>query len=135
MFTGGDIVEISYKHPTLGGGTIFPKASEDFTVDPGGIVSNDEENGVTSDGQMIDQMNRKRWSMEGTVAWDMAVQDELAKVKALAKSTVPATWTFTHVNGTIWGGTGKPVGTVQGSTNNSTMKLKIAGGGELVKIS
>ena len=134
MFTGGDILEISYKHPTLGAGTWFPKSAEDFTVDPGGYRSGDDANMVTSNGQMIDQMNRVRWSMEGPVAWDMAVNDELNQARLLASSPILADWTITHINGTVWGGKGKPVGDIQGNTNSSQMSIKISGGGQLTKI-
>jgi hypothetical protein len=135
MFSGGDLLEISYKHPTLGSGVLFPKSSEDGTVDPGGYRSNDDANMITGDGQMIDQVNRVRWSFEGTVGWDMAVQDELDQMRKLSASSVQADWTITHINGTIWGGKGKPVGDIQGNTNTAQMPLKIAGGGQLTKIS
>jgi hypothetical protein len=135
MFVGGDILEISYKHPTLGTGTWFPKSGEDLTVDPGGYRSEDKEDGITGDGQMIDTINRKRWSMEGSVAWDTASQDEVLQAAKLGASPVLADWTFTHINGTIWGGKGKVVGEVKGSSKDATMKLKVAGGGVLSKIS
>lgn len=134
MFVAGDIKEISYKHPTLGSGTWFPKSGEDGTVDFGGIESNDDTGMVTSDGQIIDQMNYKRWSFESSVAWDMVATDELAQAKKLAASPVMSDWTFTHISGAIWGAKGKPVGGVQGSTNAGTMKVKLSGGGKLAKI-
>lgn len=135
MFSGGDLLEISYKHPTLGSGTWFPKSSEDGTVDPGGYRSNDDANMITGDGQMIDQINRVRWSFDGVVAWDMAISDELDQARKLASSPLPADWTITHLNGTVWGGKGKLVGDVKSNTNTSQMSVKIAGGGLLTKIS
>lgn len=134
MFTGGDILEISYKHPSLGTGTFFPKAGEDLTVDPGGYRSEDKEDGITGDGQMIDTISRKRWSMEGTIAWDTNSQDELAQIAKLQASPEMATWTFTHINGTVWGGKGKPVGDAKGSSKDATLKIKVAGGGQLNKL-
>jgi len=135
MFVGGDILEISYKHPTLGSGNWFPKSGEDLTVDQGGYRSEDKEDGATGDGQMIDSISRKRWSMEGTVAWDTASQDENLQASKLSGSPILADWTFTHYNGTIWGGKGKPVGEIKSSSKDATMKIKIAGGGLLSKIS
>jgi hypothetical protein len=135
MFSGGDILEISYKHPVLGSGVFFPKSSEDGTFDPGGYRSDDDANSITGDGQMIDKINRVRWSFESNVAWDMSVQDEVGQMIALAASPVLADWTVTHINGTIFGGKGKPVGDIQGNTNSAQMKLKLAGGGKMVKIS
>lgn len=135
MFTGGDLLEISYKHPVIGEGTWFPKSNEDGTADFGGYRSNDDANMITGDGQMIDQMNRVRWSFEGTVAWDTATNDELNQARLLASSPVLADWTVTHINGTVWGGKGKPVGDIQGNTNTAQMSIKISGGGQLTKIS
>jgi hypothetical protein len=135
MFTGGDILEVSYKHPTLGSGTWFPKAGEDGTFDPGGYRADDDANSITGDGQMIDKINRVRWSFEATVAWDMAVNDELDQARKLSESPVLADFTFTHINGVIWGGKGKPVGDIQGNTNSAQMSIKLSGGGRATKIS
>ena len=135
MFTSGDLLEISYKHPTLGAGTWFPKSSEDGTNDPGGYRSADDANMITGDGQMIDQISRVRWSFEGSVAWDMAVSDELDQARKLSASPVLADWTITHINGTVWGAKGKPVGDINGNTNTGLMAVKLAGGGQLTKIS
>lgn len=134
-FIAGDILEISYKHPTLGSGTWFPKSSEDGTNDPGGYRSNDDANMITGDGQMIDQINRIRWSFEGVVAWDMETVNELNQARQLAASPVLADWTITHINGVVWGGKGKPVGDINGNTNTGQMGIKISGSGQLTKIS
>jgi hypothetical protein len=53
----------------------------------------------------------------------------------LSASPILADWTFTHINGTIWGGKGKPVGDLNGNTNTAQMSLKIAGERNLVPIS
>jgi len=134
MFTGGDILEISYKHPTLGAGTWFPKSSEDGTNDPGGYRSNDDANMITGDGQIINQINRVRWSFEGVVAWDMATANELDQARKLAGSPVDADFTITHITGVVWGGKGRPVGDINGNTNTAQMSIKLAGGGLLTKI-
>ncbi len=133
-FSGGDILEMSYKHPIIGSGTWFFKSTEDGTIDLGGYRSTDDVNMVTGDGQMIDQMNRVRWSFEGVVAWDMATSNELDQARKLASSPVMSDWTITLMNGTVWGGKGKPVGDIQGNTNSPQMSVKISGGGLLTKI-
>ncbi len=89
---------------------------------------------VDGSGEMIDKMNRKRWSAEMTVAWDNNNRQELEKVTALAESQVPATWTISHVSGAVYKGTGKPVGDLKGNGNAATFPLKIAGGSKLKKI-
>lgn len=131
---GGDILEITYNHPTVGTGVLYPKAGEDSTFDPGGYRSNDDANMLTGSGEMIDQMNNVRWLFEGTIAWDANNRDELTKLKALAASPVAADFTVTSINGTVWGGTGKPVGDIQGNGNAATIALKLSGGGGMKKI-
>lgn len=134
MAVGGDIVEVTFNHPSLGSGTIFPKSAEDSTFDLGGFRSNDDGNMIDGGGNMIDQMNRVRWSFETTVAWDANVDETLEKLVGLASSPDQADWTFTSINGTIYGGKGKPVGDLQGNGNSATFALKISGGGTLKKI-
>lgn len=131
---GGDIIEITYNHPTLGSGVIYPKAAEDSTFDIGGFRSSDDANMIDGAGQMIDQMNRTRWSVETTVAWDMNTGLTLERLTQLTQSPVFAVWTVTHINGTIYGGKGKPVGDLQGNGNAATFTFKLAGGGVLKKI-
>jgi len=134
MFTGGDILEISWKHASLGSGKWYPKAGEDLTIDPGGIRTNDDEQGITGNGQPIYTMNNKRWAMEGSVAWDSSNKDsEMVKMAALAESPVEANFTISLINGSVWGGTGKPVGDIKGSAKDATMSIKLAGGGKLTK--
>lgn len=134
MAVGGDIIEITFNHPTVGSGVILPKASEDSTFDLGGFRSNDDVNMVAGNGEMIDQMNRVRWSLETVIAWDMNTRGDLEKLVELAESPVEAEWTITNINGTVYGGTGKPVGDMQGNGNAATFTLKISGGNKLKKI-
>lgn len=131
---GGDIIEAAFNHPTIGSGVIFPKAGEDSTFDLGGFRSDDSDDMIDGSGQMIDKINRKRWSAEMTVAWDNNDRQELEKVTLLAASPVPATWTISHISGAVYKGTGKPVGDLKGNGNNATFPLKLAGGFNLKKI-
>ena len=128
MTVGGDITEISYNHPTLGSGTLFPKAGEDNTYDLGGFRSKDDANGIDGGGQPIDVMNRVRGFFECSVANDMNTNKELEAVSALAASPVAATWTFSVVNGKSYTGTGKPVGDLSANINQGTFKMKVSGG-------
>ncbi len=134
MPVGGDITEISYNHPTIGSGVLYPKAAEDSTFDLGGFRGNDDANMVDGGGRNIRQLNQVRWSFEGTVSWDMNIDNELQKVTDMSKDPQEADWTFTHINGTVWGGKGAPVGDVQGNGNGSTFTLKASGGKALKKI-
>jgi hypothetical protein len=133
--TGGDLIEITYNHPTLGSGVLYPKSGEDSTFDGGGFRNNDDSNGIDGGGRAIFQKNRVRWMVESTVSWEMAIANEAEKIKQLAGDPVDATWTITHINGTVWQGKGQPVGDIQPNGSAATFTLKISGGGELEKIS
>ncbi|MFN8317163.1 MAG: hypothetical protein U0T32_12020 [Chitinophagales bacterium] len=133
MPTGGDITEITFNNPLVGSGTIFPKAGEDSAYDLGGFRASDDANMIDGGGNMIVQLNRVRWSFKVVVAWDMNDQETLEKVNQLIASTAPTEWTFTNVNGTVYGGTGVPVGDYEGNGNQSTFTLKVAGGKVLKK--
>lgn len=130
----GDIVEVTFNHPTIGSGTFFPKAGEDSTFDLGGFRSADEGNMIDGGGNMIDQMTRARWSLECILANDMNTREDLEKLTSLASSPVLADWTVTHINGTVYGAKGKPVGDIQANGNTSNLTLKISGGGSMKKI-
>ena len=134
-YLGGDIIEITVNHPTVGEFKFSPKSNESFTLDEGGFRSNDDGNAVTGNGQMIDQLNNTRWSMEGPVAVDLTSGNELEKLPALAASPELGTWTITHISGAIWKGQGKPVGDLQADSNTAQMGLKVSGSGRLEKIS
>lgn len=133
MAVGGDILEITFNHPDVGSGTIFPKAAEDNTFNLGGFRIDDDANGITGNGEMIAKMSRERWSFGATVAWDMNIREDLQKIAELAASPKPATYTIQHVNGTIYKGDGWPVGSYEGNGNSATFPLKLAGGGLMKK--
>lgn len=135
MATGGDLVEATYNHPRLGTGSFYFKAAEDGTFNVGGFTANDDSNMVDGSGAMIDVINQKLWSVEGTISWDMNSRKELDKLQALSGDPILSDWTFSHRNGTIWVGLGKPVGDLAGNTGQATMPIKIAGGGKLSEIS
>lgn len=133
-FIGGDILEIVCKHQTLGEFRFQAKANESYNLDPGGFRSNDDSNSVTGSGEMIDQMNRVRWSFEGPVAVDLLSQNELDNLPKLAESPELATWTITHISGTIYKGLGKPVGDLVADSNTAQLPLKVSGNGKMEKL-
>jgi hypothetical protein len=134
-YTGGDILEITYNHPSLGSGSLFLKANEDGTLDVGGYMSNDDANSITGNGEFIDQINRKRGFFESPpVAWDMVDKKELGILSKMAESPVLADWTITSISGAIWGGKGKPVGDIQGNTNTAQVGLKISFSGRVQEL-
>lgn len=131
---GGDIQEITYNHPSLGNGILYAKANEDATYDLGGLRGNDDDSMVDGSGGKIRQLNRVGWSFETTISWDMNSRKDLELLTALAADPVEADWTISHINGTIYGGKGSPVGDMKGNANSATFSLKLAGGGKLKAI-
>jgi hypothetical protein len=133
MAVGGDITEITVNHPSLGSKTLFPKAGEDSTYDTGGFRSNDDANSVDGGGNDIVQLTRNRWSFQVVISNDFNTNNEMEYLSSLSASPVDADWTFTNINGTVYGGKGRPVGDVQANGNNTQISLKVAGGGSLKK--
>lgn len=131
---GGDIIEITFNHPTIGSGIIYPKSAEDSTLDTGGFRGADDANMIDGAGRTIRQLNRVRWSFETTVANDMNATQDIEKMVLIASSPDEAEWTFTHINGSVYAATGSPVGDLQLNTNQSTFTLKLSGGGVAKKI-
>lgn len=131
MAVGGDLLEISYNHPTLGSGTFFPKANESSTIDSGGFRNEDDDNMIDGGGQSIIKKNRVRWSCECTLANDLNVDRTHEKVVSLANDPVEAVWTISHVSGVTYRGTGMPVGDIKPDLNAGTFTFKIAGSGTL----
>ena len=131
---GGDILEASFSHPTIGSGTFFPKANEDSTIDLGGFRKDDDASNIDGGGAHIVKMNRNTWMAEMTLANDVNTRNDIDKLDKLTESPVSATWTITHVSGAVYKGLGTIVGDVQGNLNSATVKIKIAGGGKLSKI-
>lgn len=126
---GGDIEEITYNHPTLGSGVLRPKAGEDNTYDLGGIRTNDDNAMVDGAGEPIYSKNRKMGFFQCLVKNDQNTAQDLEKIVALAADPEPADWTFSVVNGAVFGGKGKPVGDLNANINQATFTLKVAGGG------
>lgn len=133
MATGGDIIEVTYNHPTIGSGRFLPKAGEGSTLNLGGFRSDDDNGMIDGGGNMIDRMTRRRWSAEMVVANDDLIQLDLENAVALAESPVLADYTFQHVSGAIYAGQGKPVGDLDVDLDKATFTLKIQGGTKLKK--
>lgn len=127
MAVGGDIVEVTYNHPTIGQGVVYPKANEDSTFNTGGFETADDDDAIDGSGQIIQQLNRKRGFFKVTAVNDMIVKT-FETMKALGASSVPATWTFTVANGHVYQGAGVPVGLNEVNANTSVFDLKVASG-------
>jgi hypothetical protein len=128
MASHGDITEIRFSHPTLGSGVFEPKAAEGNTFDPGGIRTNDDANGITSNGDLIVIKNRVRGHFEVMIENDMNIRNDAKIIAELAADPVPAQYTVSIINGTVWAGSGFPVADIAPDINAGTMTLKIASG-------
>lgn len=133
-FVGGDIIEITSKHPTLGTHTFFPKAGEDNTYNIGGPRSDDDANLITGNGQMIDTMKNTRPFFEAVIANDMNNTQDLDMARQLAASPVPSDWQISIINGVTLGFKGKPVGELDGNIGQATFPLKVAGSNVMKKV-
>jgi len=134
QYTGGDLIEITCNHPTLGSFSFATKPNESYTLDPGGFRSADDANMVSGNGTFIDQVNRVRWSFEGPLTADFVSNLEIENLPELAASAELGTWTFSHISGVVWRGKGKFVGDLQVDTNTAQITAKISGGGKLEKL-
>jgi len=130
MAIGGDITEIKWSHPTLGSGKWYPKAGEDSTFDMGGFRSADDTSMIDGGGNMIDQINRVRPSLEVTIANNLNYtknQREYQNAIDLAKNAVLGEYIITHISGSVFKLTGKPVGDIQFNANAGTFTVKLSG--------
>lgn len=130
---GGDIREAHWDHPTLGSGTIYGLSNQTNTFSLGGLRSDDNKEGVDGGGNMVVRLTRNRWEVEFVPSWDMSTTS-LEQLSALHGAPADASWTFTHENGTVYTGTGRPVGDLVGDGGTPSISLKIAGGGTLEKV-
>ena len=132
-FVFGDCVEITCNH--LGKTYRYaPKANETFNIDKGGIRGNDDMNQITSNNQMMSQLNMARWAVDGPIAIDQISDSELSSLNLMAASPSLGTWQFSMISGAIYKGTGRPVGDLQTDANAGTLALKVSGAGGLEKI-
>lgn len=131
-FVFGDILDISCNH----NGTTYrfsPKANESGNLDKGGIRGNDDANQITSNGQMMRQLNRARWMFDCPIACDQVADYELKALNIMAASPILGQWSFNMISGAIYTGNGAPVGDIATDTNAGTIALKVSGNGELLK--
>lgn len=131
-FFGGDLKEITVSTPTLGTITLKPKAAEDFTYDLGGLRNT--EIAMTGSAQAIYKKNMMPWKVSGPIAWDMITALELQSLCQVAANNEEADFTFTNVNGSVYGAKGTIGGDLEGNVNNSTVPTTFSGGGSLTKI-
>ena len=128
MAVHGDVTEITVAHPTLGTRTFFPKAGEGNTFSIGGVMTADDVNSITTSGQMIYTSNRVAGFFSVLIEDDQNDREDAIFIQALAGSSVPGVWVLSLINGTIWKGSGKPVGSYETELNAGTMTLKVNAG-------
>lgn len=133
-FLAGDLKEITINHPLLTGGSIVLqcKSSEDNTYDLGGPRTTDVM--TTGSGTSMRKLNNVPWKVMAVIAWDMITGQELQAVNLMSGSTDEGSYTFSSINGSVYGGKGSPVGDLVGNINDSTFPSTFSGGGVLTKI-
>ena len=127
MPSGGDIISLSITHPDLGIIPFRPKANVDSTYMPGGITTDDTDDGVDSSGDPIYQKTMQRASFGVDITWDKTVRGDLETLLALQRSTKPGVMTAGNIDGTIYKLTGFPVGSYSGNGKTSIITFKFAG--------
>lgn len=132
-FIFGDCTNITVQH-TLGNFRYSPKANETFTIDRGGIRGNDDESQITANGQMMSQLNRIRWSVEGPIAVSISQTNEAETLNSMAGHFELGVWTFEMITGEVFKGLGRPVGSINSDSNTGMMTLKVAGSARLEKL-
>ncbi len=128
MAVHGDVLEIAVSHPDLGNRRFDPKANEGNTFNPGGFVNSDDDGGITSSGELIITKNRVRGFFSVMIEDDQNVREDALFIKELAGSSESAVWTISLVNGTVWQGSGVPVGPTETELNTGMMTLKVVSG-------
>jgi len=130
----GDITQVTYNHPTLGTGTFYPVANTDNTFNTGTFKKDDNKNGIDGGGRAIVQMSRQRWQFKCTISWDMNNTEEMETISAMMNNPEPATWTVSHINGSIYNGVGHAVGDNDANGNTAQIDLMVQGSGSLTKL-
>ena len=125
-YSGGDLQFLTVNHPDLGTINFVPYAGEDYTVDPGGIVSGDTDEMISAQGDFIDSQSFQRDSISCTLSGATG-DGNLEALKALAKSTKLGVCTFTGINGNAYRISAKPVGRITNTGKDSKIVVKFAG--------
>jgi hypothetical protein len=127
MAIHGDILELSVAH-SKGNRTFFAKAAEGNTLNVGGVQTVDDTASVTTAGTPMFTMNRVAGSLQVLIENDMNVREDQIFLQGLAGETELGEWTFSMINGSVWRGSGKPVGAIDADTNAGTIALKLVVG-------
>lgn len=133
MAIQGDIRELKVSHPTLGNRIFKVKSNESNTFDRGGFRAVDDVNMITTDGEIIHQLNMQRGSLEVIIENDTAVRDDAGFLNRLAADAEDGVWQFTHFNSSVYSASGRPVGDIQPDLNTGSLTLKL-GTNEWTKI-
>ena len=115
-FVFGDVVDIVCVHNGITY-RFSPKANESFNIDKGGIRVNDDANQITSNGQIMRQLNRFRWMVDGPIAVDNISGYEQDALNVMSASPALGVWQFSLISGAILKGVGSPVGDIALDSN------------------
>lgn len=125
---GGDLVKIKIEHPTVGSAVIFGVAGEDVTYKLGGL-ENEDNGAVNGAGILMLTKRRVPGYIQGSFSNDMSLTTpEFEFVRAVSNSSIEAKITFSHINGSDYGGKGTVVGEVTMAGKTSSFQCKFASG-------
>lgn len=127
----GDTLELTVQHPTVGSLALAVKAEEDVNVDKGGYSSTTVMNG---NGTGHQQKTAKPWRITGLMLESEPGDGVLEFVQAVQDAPEAAVFTWQHINGTIYKGSGNFEGDLQMNANTGYIPCEISGPGRLKEL-
>lgn len=129
-YIGGDFLQMTISHPTVGSMILEGISGADGTAKVGGAGIENEDNGAITGGRnLIISKRVVPDSIETEWANDMsATVPQYEFVRAVAAAPQEAKFTFSHISGEVYSGTGTIVGEITLDTKASKMSFKVISG-------
>lgn len=125
---GGDLLEISIIHPTVGAKIFYGVAGETTSIKLGGVEN--EDNGIVDGGQnLLVSKKLVPGHITGPVSNDESASlTEFEFAQLVAASPVEATITFRYINDAIYSGQGTFMGEMMLDAKAATFPIKLVSG-------
>ena len=126
MSASGESLGLSVMHTSVGTREFSVQSDQDINLQIGGYINEIQING---NGTGHDKMKRVPWMLEGLSVEVNQDKKDQEFLQDLSNSPVPGTWTWEHINGSIYTMLGKPQGDMKFNSNSGYFPLVIAGTG------
>lgn len=127
----GDTLELTINHPTVGSKTFNCKGGEDVQIDFGGYTAERMVNGNATGHKSL---SAKPWKIEGLSLEAMIGDGYQEFLQDVSNDPVDATITYSHINGSVYVGTGSVEADLKGSAKDGYIPCVFSGNGKLEKI-